>query len=61
MNYHLKTYIKKASLLGMLTVITACQQPKEEATEPFDMNSFFPLMAWDDVRDESTIQKMSEC
>ena len=61
MNYHLKTYIKKASLLGMLTVITACQQPKEEATEPFDMNFFFPLMAWDDVRDESTIQKMSEC
>lgn len=42
MNYHLKTYIKKASLLGMLTVITACQQPKEEATEPFCHEFFFP-------------------
>lgn len=35
---------------------TAYAQKKRAPEEPF-----FPLMAWDDVRDEATIKKMADC
>ena len=47
-------------LTCLLVTVMACQSPSP-AEEPFDMNSFFPLMGWDDVREEITIKKMAEC
>ena len=46
------------SLLMGIVFFSACQQ--DPRTEEHVDDVFFPIMAWDDVRDEETIRKMAE-
>jgi hypothetical protein len=45
------------TLIGLLFCSISCTQTPTKTEEA----PFFPLLAWDDVRDESTIKKMAEC
>ncbi|MBN8853139.1 MAG: hypothetical protein BGO55_13605 [Sphingobacteriales bacterium 50-39] len=51
----------KVKALGLVfSVFAAINFVKGQDHAPGEA-SFFPLMAWDDVRDEATIKKMAEC
>lgn len=46
------------AFIGVFFCVLSCSQPNPKQNEE---TPFFPLLAWDDVRDESTIKLMAEC
>jgi hypothetical protein len=46
------------ALIGVFFFTISCSQSTPSKNQE---TLFFPLLAWDDVRDESTIKKMAEC
>lgn len=54
---HLISRLKALALLGVITSAVAAAPPQAAPGG----ESFFPLMAWDDVRSADTIKKMADC
>jgi hypothetical protein len=47
--------------LLFFTILLCCISCSDSKSNQKKETLFFPLLAWDDVRDESTIKKMAEC